>query len=168
MSTHQVAHLEYGSFDFEFQKPSTLFRDLRPRLAALSGSNTPGPVDPDAPSAEDADWSTDMHRLFALFTERRLALDVFTILEDARLDARVLHEYIGIRSYYQQVQHDSLEERPALEELPARESLVELLVRLSLGQQERLVAPQGPRGGGAGNSSRAPPGPGTPRPPWRT
>ncbi len=142
VATHQVAHLEYGSFDFEFEKPSTLFRDLRPRLATLPSLKDPGRETAGASSAEDSAWSTDMHRLFALFSDRRLALDIFTILEDARLDARVLHEYLGIRSYYRQVQHDSLEERPALEELPARESLVELLVRLSLGQQEGLVAPK--------------------------
>ena len=142
VATHQVAHLEYGSFDFEFQRPSTLFQDLRPRLGILPSLKAPGQEVADASSVEDSSWSTDMHRLFALFNDRRLALDIFTILEDARLDARVLHEYLGIGTHYRQVQHDSLEERPALEELPARESLVELLVRLSLGQQERLVAPK--------------------------
>ncbi|GBD10950.1 hypothetical protein HRbin23_00600 [bacterium HR23] len=127
VATHQVAHLEFGSFAFSYQRPSALFKDLRPRLA------------PAQPPGEGA-WLTDMHRFFALFPEKRLALDIFTVLEDGRLDARVQREYAGIRSAYQRVQQDSLAERPALEDLPAREALVELLVRLTL-QRYRLPTP---------------------------
>lgn len=126
VSTHQVAHLEFGSFTFSYERPSALFKDLRPRL-------TP------TPQREGA-WLTDMQRFFALFPERRLALDIFTLLEDGRLDARVKQEYAGIRSHYQRVQQDAIAERPPLENLPAREALVELLVRLSL-QQYRLPTP---------------------------
>ena len=32
VSTHQVARLEFGSFWFEFDTPSTVFKDLRFRL----------------------------------------------------------------------------------------------------------------------------------------
>ncbi|MFN3975078.1 MAG: VWA domain-containing protein [Dehalococcoidia bacterium] len=128
VSTHQVAHLEFGSFSFSYERPSALFKkDLRQTL------------NPSAPQGEGA-WLTDMQRFFALFPERRLALDIFTLLEDGRLDARVKREYAGIRSQYQRVQQDALAERPPLESLPAREALVELLVRLTL-QQYRLPTP---------------------------
>ena len=32
VSTHQVAHLEFGSFGFEFDRPSRLFRDVRAKM----------------------------------------------------------------------------------------------------------------------------------------
>src|SRR5574342_192645 len=32
MLTQQAAHIEFGSFEFQFDRPSTLFADLRPRL----------------------------------------------------------------------------------------------------------------------------------------
>ena len=35
VSTHQVAHLEFGSFGFEFETEATLFDDLRPRLEEI-------------------------------------------------------------------------------------------------------------------------------------
>ncbi|MCS7207472.1 MAG: VWA domain-containing protein [Dehalococcoidia bacterium] len=127
IATHQVAHLEFGSFTFAYHRPSTCFKDLRPTLKP-----------PSLPTQEA--WLTDMQRFFALFPEKRLALDIFTVLEDGRLDARVKREYAGIRTPYQRVQEDSLAQRPPLESLPAREALVELLVRLTL-QQYRLPTP---------------------------
>jgi nitric oxide reductase NorD protein len=125
VATHQVAHLEFGSFSFSYERPSALFRDLRPRLT---------------PSPAAGVWLTDMQRFFSLFPERRLALDIFTVLEDGRVDARVKGEYAGIRAAYRRAQQDALRERPALEVLPAREAMVEVLVRLTL-QSHRLPIP---------------------------
>ena len=139
--THQVAHLEFGSFQLEFDRPSTLFRDLRPRLHH-------GKVDLEKgrhPEADDADTEragvTDMQRFFDLFDDRQLALDVFTVVEDGRLDARVKSEYPGIGRDYLRVQRDALQGRPPVQSLPMREAMVELLVRLSLQQREGLQAP---------------------------
>jgi len=131
LATHQVAHLEFGSFRFVFDRPSVHFRDLRPRLwerlqARGDAQDTP---------------LTEMQRFFRLFPDRRLALDLFTVLEDARLDRRVLEEYRGIRPVYRQVQRDALAERPDLRRLPAREALVECLVRLSLDPEAPLEVP---------------------------
>ena len=132
VATHQVAHREFGSFDFTYDRPSTLFRDLRPRLDAGAEA---------APRSESL-VSTDMHRFFNLFQDRKLALDLFTVAEDGRLDTRVQQDYPGIRSQYLRVQEDSLAERPTVETLPAREALVEFLVRLSLRLQKRIPVPQ--------------------------
>ena len=151
VATHQVAHLEFSSFTFEYDKPSTLFRDLRVELA----QGAPGAADellvkrdgdhPPAKSTGPADrrtWLTDLERFFDLFRDRKLALDVFTVAEDGRVDARVRSEYAGLRLGHQQIQQDALLERPAIEELPAREALMEFLVRLSLRQRRDLLAPR--------------------------
>ena len=82
-----------------------------------------------------------MQRFFDLFEDRKLALDIFTVVEDGRLDARVKNEYPGIKSSYVQVQSDSHENRPDIKELPAREAMVEFMVRLSLQQYECVIAP---------------------------
>src|SRR3972149_2372903 len=34
MLTQQAGHIEFGSFEFQFERPSTRFADLRPRLKA--------------------------------------------------------------------------------------------------------------------------------------
>ena len=82
-----------------------------------------------------------MQRFFDLFEDRKLALDIFTVVEDGRLDSRVKKEYPGIKSSYVQVQQDSHENRPDIKELPAREAMVEFMVRLSLQQYEGVAAP---------------------------
>ena len=143
ISTHQVAHIEFGSFRFQYDLPSTLFDDLRPHIAR---TNPPRPAaapvlgDSEGQSP-DGGWVTDMHRFFDTFDQRRLALDVFTIVEDGRLDAIVVSEYPGIRTAYLAVQAGALESRPDMRSLPAREALVELMVKISLGQQTGMVVP---------------------------
>ena len=161
VSTHQVAHLEFGSFLFEYDRPSALFDDRRPdeedrrAAASASGNGTVLTEDPVASafaklqedlgesSSAERGYLTDMGRFFHLFDDRRLALDVFTILEDGRLDYRVKVEYPGIVSHYRTVQRDSREERPPIDELPLLQGMVELLVRFSLEQFRGLPVPQG-------------------------
>ncbi|MSQ32864.1 MAG: hypothetical protein EXR60_00310 [Dehalococcoidia bacterium] len=129
MSTHQAAHLEFGSFDFAFDRPASLFENLRPALAEAAGQAQRQPLTP-------------LERFFDLFEDRRLALDLFTIAEDTRIDALVKREYGGIRRPYQRVQRDEIEQRPAIEEKPLREAFVEILVRASLHAGARLLVPK--------------------------
>lgn len=143
VSTHQVAHLEFGSFFFEFDRPSELFNDLRTELEQKKVQRTQEAAEmPDVdPSSLEQGWITDMQRYFNMFEDRKLSLDIYTVVEDARLDARVKVEYPGIRNSYQSIQTDSLEKRPDIMEMPAREAMVEFLVRLSLQQYKDLPAP---------------------------
>ena len=144
VSTHQVAHLEFGSFAFDFGKAATLFEDLRPHVDGVHPQGSEGGVasssDGGAAGLEKA-WVTDMQRFFDQFPDRALALDIFTVVEDGRLDARVKAEYPGIKRAYRVVQSDSLDGRPEIRSLPMREAMLEFLVRLSLQQREELSVP---------------------------
>ena len=141
VSTHQVAHLEFGSFRFEFERPSALFEDMRKRLAVKRRpQEKAGTADGDGASDEPV-WATDIQRFFDLFEDRSLALDIFTVVEDGRLDARVKVEYPGLSEAYIEVQNGSLQGRPEIESLPMREAMVEFLIRLSLQQYQGLSAP---------------------------
>ncbi len=141
VSTHQVAHLEFGSFRFEYDRPSTLFSDFRPRIDVRAlGEGAQDFAELDSGSGGSA-WVTDLQRFFDIFEDRKLALDVFTVVEDSRLDARVKAEYPGISGTYSRVQDDSAEGRSEIESLPAREAVVEFLVRVSLHQYEALSVP---------------------------
>ena len=148
VSTHQVARLEFGSFFFEFDRPSALFEDRRAEVERERANESARAAAQDAAATDDLQgdggeraWITDMQRYFNLFEDRKLSLDVFTVVEDGRLDFRVKHEYPGIKSAYVRVQIDSCEDRPDITELPAREALVEFLVRLSLQQYREIPAP---------------------------
>ena len=145
VSTHQVAHLEFGSFLFDFETPSVLFTDRRQELERQKVQE-PGEATQDMPDVEaegvERAWVTDAQRFFDLFQDRKLAWDSYTVVEDARLDARVKVEYPGIRLGYDLVQGSSLKGRPEITEMPVRQALVEFLVRLSLNQYDGIPAPE--------------------------
>ena len=124
-ATHQAARLEFGSFRFEFDRPSALFEDQR---AARAGR----------PAGKAL---TDMERFFDLFEDRRLAHDLFTILEDTRIDAAVKREYAGIRRAFNRLQQDAADRRPDVEQMPARQAMVENLLRASLDEAAALRWP---------------------------
>ncbi|MBI4199369.1 MAG: hypothetical protein HY535_02700 [Chloroflexi bacterium] len=157
LATHQAAHIEFGSFGFSLEAPARRFRDLRfqreqqMRTQAGKRSET-RPPDGDSPglgatvppNGQDgiSGAPTPMGRFFDLFDNRRLALDIFTAVEDGRLDYQVQQAYLGLAPAYRRIQQDALVARPPLEGLPAQQAMVEFLVRLSLQQAKDLQHPE--------------------------
>lgn len=132
MLTQQAAHIEFGSFEFQFDRPSTLFADLRPRLK---------PTLDEHGHHHDHSTPTEATRYFRLFPNRRLALDIFAIVESARIEARVIEEYPGMAPLYRVMRERALALRQEMVLLPAREALLELLIRVSLGQSGPFKIP---------------------------
>ena len=128
IATHQVAHLEFGSFAFDFDKPSVLFRDQDQRKVVAVGSN--------------GGQMSGLERFFDLFPDRQLAADIFTLVEDGRIDHQVKAEYRGIRPSYEAVQDEAIRQRPSPQDLPSREAVMEFLVRLSLQDAGRVPVPR--------------------------
>ncbi|MBM3941436.1 MAG: VWA domain-containing protein [SAR202 cluster bacterium] len=148
VSTHQVGHLEFGSFQFQFEKPAALFENRRIALEQQRGIAVPEQaVEPmaaehaEAASEGQTQSFTDIGRFLHLFDNRKLAFDLFTVLEDCRLDYRVRVEYPGIRTAAEKVQIEARKGRPNIEELPLQEALVELLLHMSLEQFTDLPVP---------------------------
>ncbi|MPZ23817.1 MAG: hypothetical protein GEU28_09775 [Dehalococcoidia bacterium] len=135
-ATHQAAHLEFGSFDFAFDRPGGVFETTRERPAASRRR-------PPAAAGDDgADGAlTDMELLFDLFANRKLASDIFTAVEDTRVDAAVAREYGGILPPYRAMQGDELDVRPPINEMPMLQSLVENLIRASLSGYDQISFP---------------------------
>ncbi len=126
-ATHQAARLEFGSFDFVFDKPGILLGDSRSAISAEQG---------------ETNTVTDVERFFDLFPDRKLASDLFTVAEDARIDSLIRREYGGIRRSLMRMQKAALEVRPEVTSLPMREAFVENLVRASLDGDEAVLWPR--------------------------
>tara|TARA_B100000949_G_scaffold153313_1_gene134807 strand:- start:2309 stop:4642 length:2334 start_codon:yes stop_codon:yes gene_type:complete len=165
VSTHQVAHLEFGSFEYEFEKPTSQFEDLRHEMeqkaiqrkedqralakedyemaARLLTSGAEGDVEMTPMFDDPNDMGsmrtfTDIGRFLELFENGRLGFDIFAVLEDCRLDYRIKVEYPGIRAVSSRVQGETLANRPRIEDMPLQQGLVELLVHMSLDQFQDL------------------------------
>jgi hypothetical protein len=147
VSTHQIGHLEFGSFLFEFDTPATQFTDRRFDLESEAAGQpaNPAPAEGDGESEGEGQAPaplTSIGRFLHLFENRRLAFDLFTVLEDCRLDYRIGVEYPGIRKSAAQVQSEALANRPVIQEMALQEALVELLVHMSLEQFTGLPVPK--------------------------
>ena len=132
MLTQQAGHIEFGSFEFHFDRRSNHFADLRRRVSSQPD---------DHGHHHDHPTPTELTRFFRLFPNRRLALDTFAIVESARIEARVIHEYPGIAPLYRVMRERVLAVRQEMVLLPAREALLELLIRVSLGQTGPFKVP---------------------------
>jgi len=93
MLTQQAGHLEFGSFEFEFDRPSTRFTDLRPSIKEPAAYHD---HDHGHEGHHEQESVTELTRFFRLFPNKRLALDVFSIVESARVEARIMEHYRGI------------------------------------------------------------------------
>ncbi|MDH3445261.1 MAG: hypothetical protein OEN50_15150, partial [Deltaproteobacteria bacterium] len=138
MLTQQAGHIEFGSFDFEIRRPSVVFSDLRPRLLDRErreqGSHSHGLDSDDL-------GPTELTQFFRLFPNSQLALDIFSLVESARIEARVMHEYPGIAVAYRAMRKRALTVRQEIAFLPAREALLEYLIRVSLGAGDKIKVP---------------------------
>ena len=126
VTTHQVGHLEFGSFEFEFNTPSERFNDLRQQVAEGLGA---------APGV------TDVASFFDMFPVRALAADVFSVVEDARIDHDLTGRYRGLAPHFFQVQQEALDARPPIQGMPAQQAMVELLIRMSLHETADATIP---------------------------
>ncbi|HSK30827.1 MAG TPA: VWA domain-containing protein [Candidatus Limnocylindria bacterium] len=131
MLTQQAGHIEFGSFEFEFDRPATRFHDLRAKVQAPLDYHD---HDHGHEGHHENPGVTELTRFFKLFPNKRLALDIFSIVESARVEAHILLEYPGIAASYRAMRRRTMELRQEIVLLPAREALLEFLIRLSLGQ----------------------------------
>jgi nitric oxide reductase NorD protein len=138
MLTQQAGHLEFGSFEFLFDRAATKFDDRRPKF-----TEPPDYHDHDHghEGHHEQSSATELTRFFKLFPNKRLALDIFSIVESSRVEARIMHEYRGIAKTYEEMRRQTLRLRPEMTLLPAREALLEFLVRLSLEQKRGMKVP---------------------------
>ena len=134
-STHQAAHLEFGSFFFRFVRPGALLethRDERERERIAAGTQ----------KVRERGYLTDMERFFDLFDDRQVGSDLFAIAEDTRIDTLVRREYGGIRRAWVRTQANEVETRRLPSELPLRQALVENLIRASLDSAHTMIWPK--------------------------
>ncbi|MCZ6873644.1 MAG: hypothetical protein O7G88_08965 [bacterium] len=125
---HQVGFYECGTFRFSIQALQRHTPDVEKQLAAFGGQKQPDTV------------SAFIH-FFSCFQAPELARRLFTILEDARIDADISRRYRGIRYDLERLMHHSLQQRPALHDMSLRQALLEGLLQLSLGSDLSDVQP---------------------------
>ena len=126
-ATHQAGRLEFGSFNYQAGANPAVFSDAGGAPERAGG----GAVEAEA-DGDEAAIHTDMEQFFDQFEDRQLAHDIFTIVEDTRIDTIVKREYAGVRKALNRLQAAAAQRRRPIEQMPARQAMVENLLRASL------------------------------------
>lgn len=100
LATHQEAHLEYGSFEFDYRR----IGDCAAAVTARYGNR------------EETDGS-DIERFFSLFPEPDLAADLFNMVEDFRIEARLKGEYPALGEEIARMNRHRLTRRSSLKKM---------------------------------------------------
>lgn len=122
---HRAGHYREGTFAFSASGQPAYF------TTSLGG----------LPGVERHPPETDLEVFFRLFSRPRLALTVFTLLEDLRVDERARRRYPGLREAFDETSRQELAARHPVSGANPRQRLLELLVQLSLGATGELAVP---------------------------
>jgi hypothetical protein len=120
---HQLGFYEYETFSFRVDECQRRMRQTWPALSFDAG----------ATDAANGAYEPEFTRFFSAFEQPQLARQLFTVLEDARIDAALAWRYKGLRQDLTRLMQHSLEQRPLVWELPLRQALVEGLLQFTLG-----------------------------------
>ena len=90
--TQQIGHYEFGSLDFDYDKESPLFENLRYQI---HGEEVPG--------------SSAFDKYLSLFEDRLLAARVFVAIENSRINYLVKNFYPGVAKDYRHMQEGLLQ-----------------------------------------------------------
>jgi nitric oxide reductase activation protein len=116
---HQLGFWECGTYSF-----------------ALDESRGPAEV-----TSDDDEGASDLARFFDSFERPALARQVFTVLEDTRVDAHLLRRYRGMRHAFAALLDASIAQRPLLDDTSGDRARLEALVQLSLTATKVLGGP---------------------------
>ena len=85
------------------------------------------------------DQGSDLGDFLAAFAQRRLAVQIFTLIEDMRVDATLTFRLGGLAAEYPALVAGELNLRPAIGDLPPRAAMLEILARVSLFRPPSIV-----------------------------
>ncbi|HET9962770.1 MAG TPA: VWA domain-containing protein [Nitrospiraceae bacterium] len=130
MAAHEAGHLEFGTFDLSLTRLSDLAQDLEKRYS--KGGREP---------------VRRLSDLFARYPQPGLMRDLWTVVEDTRIEFLLRAEYPGLSRDLSRVAQDALSVRTFSHGVTIREMVVDQLLLLSTAEAatEALSCPAGIR-----------------------
>ncbi|MEC7837640.1 MAG: hypothetical protein VX523_02815, partial [Chloroflexota bacterium] len=134
LASHQQALTEYGSYKYDYKlepintKSKAIFKALLDQV-----------------NESDEEHATRIARILRGSSpfkhDPKLADDIFSIVEEYRVDQLILKKYPGLRKFYTKVQLEELNNRKNKEETnkKRREVFIEKVLRFTLGDKDRHV-----------------------------
>ncbi len=124
MAAHEAGHIEFGTYRLRLESLADVIESVQRRYGRSQD------VMPDSLAA-----------LFQLYPHPLLVRDLWTVLEDARIEFLLQAEYPGLRRELAQLATDSITPRDPAHGLTVKELLVDCLLRLSTGESADSAVP---------------------------
>ena len=134
LASHQQALTEYGSYKYDYKSEPINTKSKAIFKALLDQVNE-----------SDEEHATRIARILRGSSpfkhDPKLADDIFSIVEEYRVDQLILKKYPGLRKFYTKVQLEELNNRKNKEETnkKRREVFIEKVLRFTLGDKDRHV-----------------------------
>ena len=125
MAAHEAGHLEFGTYNLSLTQLTDLLTTRRARHA----------------TAESSDVRT-LTDFFGLYPQPGLIRDLWTVLEDARVEYLLQHEYPGLRSDLAALAQEAVATRSLLHGMSAREMVIDALLLLTTAGRDAIRIPE--------------------------
>ncbi|HWC50048.1 MAG TPA: VWA domain-containing protein [Nitrospira sp.] len=125
MAAHEAGHLEFGTYRLQMNTLADVAAAVRRRY------RRPGP-----------DPLKTLGDVFRLYPQPRLIQDLWTVLEDARVEYLLQMQYPGIRHDLATLMAETIAGRDPAQGLTVRELVVDCLLRLSAGASLSSAVPR--------------------------
>lgn len=102
---HEVGHVQFSSHKIEIDGVAGLMADIRRRYTTIRKRTYLSGMQPEG--------IIDIADIIALFPNKALAGTILGILEDARVEYRIMQHYRGVRSDLERIRYQMLLPRPA-------------------------------------------------------
>ncbi|WP_342304872.1 VWA domain-containing protein [Methanolobus sp. ZRKC5] len=122
---HEVGHVQFSSHKIELEEAAELMADIRRRYTTIKKRTSLSGMQPEG--------IIDIADVIALFPNKALAGTILGILEDARVEYRIMELYKGVRSDLERIRHQMLLTRSALK--GKLEEFMESLLWISTGHE---------------------------------
>lgn len=129
MAAHEAGHVQFGTYRIRLAELADLIQEVMQRYGR-AGSSLP----------------ETLRDLFALYPQPALALDLWTILEDTRVDFLLQTEYPGLRRDLARLAAETPASPRCDQAVMVTELLVESLLRLSIGESLDTAVPRAIKG----------------------
>ena len=121
MAAHEAGHVEFGTYRLRLESLADLIIEVRRRYGRADRAH-PG----------------TLGELFCLYPQPRLAQDIWALLEDARVEFLLQHEYPGLRRDVQTLAREAVTTRSLTHGLTIKELVVDHLLQLSSAAPESV------------------------------
>ncbi|MBM4124213.1 MAG: VWA domain-containing protein [Nitrospira sp.] len=128
MTAHEAGHLEFGTYNVPLGRLGDFVTVLRRRYGR-----------------EETTAVRTLGQVFALYPQPGVARDLWTVLEDARVEYRLQQEYPGLKRDLTGLAREAITTRSLLHGLSVRELVVDALLLLSTAEPGTFQIPESMR-----------------------